>query len=783
MTLPLSSSDPTFRIYLALAQYPILQRRMRAQMRNALFEHDVIEPKEFEALVRQQAISTQASEGQAHPFGEEPPELWHARLEHVRNYLTDLHFANNLPIELFEKIIRDTLAEQGAALDELALFNPELAPVELLFEQATAITSMPPQERKKYEARLQEIKVVLIRTLISDQLAYVDIAKQWLTIDDLLSIRKRKIGAGKIGGKAAGMLLAYRILNETADADIIDSLYIPDSYFIGADVMYAYMATNDLMKWADQKYKPEDEIRGEFPTIQEEYARGEFPIDILERLQGLLYRVGDQPLIVRSSSLLEDNFGTSFAGKYESCFCPNQGSAEQNLHDLTQAIAAVYASGLNPDALLYRRSKGLQDYDERIAVLVQVVQGGHLDRYYLPHAAGVAFSRNLFRWSPEIRRQDGFVRLVWGLGTRAVERVGSDYPRLVALSHPRLYSHADPKSISKYSQRAVDLIDLEDNQFKTLSVSEVLPQRSPILRYLVQSYQDGYLSPLRSNLIGRDVDHLVLTFDELLNRTPFADRLRRILAVLEEYYRCPVDMEFTARLRGPNTPNPEVDIFLLQCRPQSHLQESRGQLPADLNEDDVIFSTNGVLPQGWVDDIRYVLFVSPEGYYALPTPSARAKLSRAIGRLNAALADEVFICIGPGRWGTANPELGVGIGYSDIYHSRALVELSGEGLGLAPEPSFGTHFFQDLIESHIYPLAIYLDDKDVIFRRDFFYDTPNRLAEFLPEDADLADCLRLIDVTDYHPDSRIHLVMDDDAGKAVAFLEPLEIEETEEEDA
>ena len=138
--------------------------------------------------------------------------------------------------------------------------------------------------------------------------------------------------------------------------------------------------------------------------------------------------MGQQPLIVRSSSLLEDNFGTSFAGKYESHFCPNQGTPEENLRDLTQAIARIYASILNPDALLYRRAKGLQDYDERMAILIQVVQGERFGRYYLPHAAGVAFSRNLYRWSPQIRREDGFVRLVWGLGTRAVDRVGNDYP-------------------------------------------------------------------------------------------------------------------------------------------------------------------------------------------------------------------------------------------------------------------------------------------------------------------------------------------------------------------
>jgi phosphoenolpyruvate synthase/pyruvate phosphate dikinase len=158
----------------------------------------------------------------------------------------------------------------------------------------------------------------------------------------------------------------------------------------------------------------------------------------LVELKDLLENIGKKPLIVRPSSLLEDNFGTAFAGKYDIHFCPNQGSPKDNLEELTHAIAGTFASTLKPEALLYRRSKGLQDYDERMAILIQLVQGDSYGRYFLPHGAGVAFSHNLYRRNQQIRREDGFARLVWGLGTRAVERVGNDYPRPVALSHPTL---------------------------------------------------------------------------------------------------------------------------------------------------------------------------------------------------------------------------------------------------------------------------------------------------------------------------------------------------------
>ena len=157
---------------------------------------------------------------------------------------------------------------------------------------------------------------------------------------------------------------------------------------------------------------------------------------------------------------------------------------------------------------------------------------------------------------------------------------------------------------------------------------------------------------------------------------------------------------------------------------------------------------------------------------ALPTEAARSEVGRAISKLNAALADQVFICVGPGRWGTRNPDLGVYIGYSDIYNTRALIEVTGEETGLAPEPSFGTHFFQDLVEANIYPLAIDLEDEDVIFNRDFFYNTPNNLVDFIPVDDQLSNCLRLIKVSSWRPGHRLSLVMDDERGQAAAFLVP-----------
>jgi hypothetical protein len=768
--MPLSnhSSDRVLSIHLTLSEYPVLSARIRHIMRKQIFARGISTRADFDAEARQKAIQSQFREGLRDPYGEEASEVWEERLRRVRDHMTDFYFAYNLPYGDFEQIVRLAVSERGETPDVIT-FNPELAPQDMLFQQAEDIESMPAAKRKKYAARLQEIKAVLIRTMISDQLAYLNIARKWFTVEDLKDIYHRKIGYGKIGGKSAGMLLAYRILCEAAPREVREAIRIPVSYFLASDLYYVFIASNGLIHWSDQKYKLEAQMRSEYPKIVKDFVNGKFPEDILERLRETLAEAGKRPLIVRSSSLLEDNFGTSFAGKYNSYFCPNQGMPEENLTALSEAIARVYASCVNPNALLYRHAKGLVEYDERIAVLLQFVEGEQFGHYFLPQAAGVAFSRNLYRWSPQIRKEDGFLRLVWGLGTRAVESFSNEHPCLVALSHPLLHPLDTAEAIRQHSQQCVDLIDLEENILKTLPVRDVLTAQYPLLRYVTQIEEDGYLRSLNSSMV--DISRLVVTFDGLLRGTPFVRRMKAILSMLEKHYGFPVDTEFTAEVSDPCAAHPEVRITLLQCRPQSHLRDGREvELPTKLDLADVVFSTRRMVPRGVVTGIRWVLFVSPEGYFALTSAADRNRLERTIGNLNAALKDETFICVGPGRWGTTTPNLGVGIDYGDIYCTRALIELTGKGIGPDLEPSFGTHFFQDLVESNIYPLNVNLDDHDSVFNRGFFYQTPNHLSDFVRSDETLKGALRLIKVEDFRPGCSLSLVMNDEAGKAVAFL-------------
>ncbi len=355
----------------------------------------------------------------------------------------------------------------------------------------------------------------------------------------------------------------------------------------------------------------------------------------------------------------------------------------------------------------------------------------------------------------------------WCGAEPAVDRVGNDYPRLIALSHPTLTPSSSAQSIRRYSQQFIDLIDLQQNRFTTLPVKDVLNQKVPQLRFLAQLDSEGYFQTLRSNLVEGKPESLVLTFDELLRRTDFPQLMRELLATLESEYHTPVDIEFTARVAEKNG-SPKVQITLIQCRPLGTIKEASYELPQRVAETDKIFSGISVVAGGMVEGIRYVLYVRPSAYFAMSTQDERSQLERAIGKVNAALHNENYICVGPGRWGTSNPDLGVHVDYADIFNARAIVELTGGAAGIPDEPSLGTHFFQDLLEGQIYPLAVNLN-RDT-FNAQFFESAPNRLLEWLPGAEALKHCLRVIRVADYSPESRLDIVIDDINGSALAFL-------------
>jgi len=585
----------------------------------------------------------------------------------------------------------------------------------------------------------------LCRILIARDEKIVDLAKRYLSLDDLLAVKSRMIGTGFIGGKTAGMLLARSILAREKSWSAATLFEPHDSFYVGSDVFYTYIVENG---WWNTRMEQKTK-KGYFKvarSLRKKLLDGVFPHEITEQFQRMIEYFGQSPIIVRSSSLLEDSYGSAFAGKYESIFLSNQGSPEERYERFTRAVRRIYASSMNEDALTYRLQRGLDQADEQMALLVQRVSGSYRKNYFFPDVAGVGISYNTFVWTDKMDPEAGMLRVVVGMGTRAVNRVDGDYPRIVALDDPLRRVNSDAADRQKFSQHEIDLINVKTDEFATVPLRQLLRERVDMHLDLVAVKDDAATERLRE--YGSDEDALVITFDELLAKTDFARLMRKILVVLAEAYRYPVDIEFTLNF-GPRN---QFKINMLQCRPlQTKGLGGSVRMPARLPEERVIIRTHGNFLGGNISLLlQRIIYVDPQAYAGLATQSARYDIARLIGELNRQIAnrgEQAVMLLGPGRWGTSTPSLGVPVTFAEINNIAVLGEIAFREAGVAPELSFGTHFFQDLVESQIFYLAIVPDNADTTFRRKFFRSVPNALPQLVPQYAKYKDVVQVFDIT------------------------------------
>ena len=345
-----------------------------------------------------------------------------------------------------------------------------------------------------------------------------------------------------------------------------------------------------------------DRVRQQYPYVVQVFKSSAFPPELVKGLSVALDDLGQSPLIVRSSSLLEDRTGSSFSGKYKSLFLANTGTKQERLSALQDAVAEVYASIFGPDPIEYRAERGLLEVHEEMGVMIQEVVGARIGKYFLPTFSGVAFSANEFRWSPRIKREDGLVRLVPGLGTRAVDRLSDDYPILFTPGQPGLRVNTTTDEIVRYSPKMIDLIDLETGTFGTVPVQEFLKEHGnslPLIRRVVSIVEDdGIRRPTGLSLDFNEKETAV-TFEGLVTETPFVKKMATLLEVLSSQLGTPVDIEFAS--------NGE-DFYLLQCRPQSYsLGGGPAHIPQDLPEKSVLYSANPIVSNGRVPDITHIV--------------------------------------------------------------------------------------------------------------------------------------------------------------------------------
>ncbi|MDM7997806.1 MAG: PEP/pyruvate-binding domain-containing protein [Acidobacteriota bacterium] len=690
--------------------------------------------------------------------------------------LAKMHLPEQEILAFIQKWIKED--RSGFLIKVLENSNSSLAEIASAIERYRHLI---PQGVELSSPRERAFRVSLIQRLLNEDAHFVQVAKQFISVNDFHDLLDRTVfpagSHGRLGGKGAGLFVAAQILKKyAAENALLRSIRTPKTWHITSDGLHDFINYNDLEELAEHKYKDVAQVRQEYPAIIQVFKSASFPPELVNGLSIALDDLPEVPLIVRSSSLLEDSKGTSFAGKYKSLFISNQGTKQERMLALMDAVAEVYASMFGPDPLGYRKQRGLIDFHEEMGIMIQEVVGARVGRYYMPAFAGVAFSRNEFQWSRRIRREDGLLRMVPGLGTRAVDRVQDDYPILISPGQPTLRVNVTVEEKVRYSPKRMDVINLESGLFETIEIRDLIREYGdvyPLIHQLVSIFQDERLVQPWNLGIDRERDSCVVTFEGLLQRTPFVEQASAMLKALQGEFRAPIDLEFAHN---------GTDLYLLQCRLQSYSARSKpAEIPRDVPKDRILFSANRYVTNGAIGNITHIVYVDPQKYAELPSRADLMAVGRAVAALNQLLPKRQFILMGPGRWGSRGDiRLGVSVSYSDINNTAMLIEIAQKQKDYVPELSFGTHFFQDLVEASIRYLPLYPGDWGTLFHESFFRNSRNWLPDLLPEFAFLADAVRVIDVTDTAPGRVLQILMNGELDEAMAILsepstEPMEL--------
>jgi hypothetical protein len=616
------------------------------------------------------------------------------------------------------------------------------------------------------------LSAAILRRLFSDETAYLNVAKDFVGLEDVYELVNHILyplhGHGKLGGKSAGLFLAHQLLRKAGEtSELLREVKVPRTWYVSSNALLEFLSYNNLRDLYFRKYMDIEHVRQEYPHIVHLLKNSHFPPEISRGLALALEDLGERPIIVRSSSLLEDRMGSSFAGKYKSLFLPNSGSREERLEALQDAIAEVYASTFSPDPIEYRAERGLLDVHEEMGIMIQEVVGTRIGNYFLPAFSGVGLSHNEFRWSARIRREDGLLRLVPGLGTRAVDRVGDDYPILLAPGQPGLRVNVTPDEVFRYSPRWVDVINLETSTFETTELQTLMRECGddyPAVRQIVSIAEEGRIRKPTGLEPDFEKDDLVVTFEGMINDTSFVKRMQAILGMLRKKLDGPVDIEFASDGK---------DLYLLQFRAQSHAEEfAPAPIPRNLPREMVLFTAHRSISNGRVPDITHIVYIDPDRYAELEDLRDLRNVGKAVGRLNKLLPKRQFVLMGPGRWGSRGDiKLGVHVTYSDISNTAVLMEVARKKGNYVPELSFGTHFFQDLVESDIRYIPLYPDEPEGFLDETFLRRAPNLLPDVIPDFEGLADVIRVIEVGQGEDNRVLRILMNADLDEAVGIFD------------
>ena len=500
-----------------------------------------------------------------------------------------------------------------------------------------------------------------------------------------------RMGEGSLGGKARGLAFLNSMVYKHNLASKYDNvkISIPRTVVIATDYFDQFIVENDLQYVIDSDISDEE--------ILSEFVAARLPEELIDQLRVFVDSVRS-PLAVRSSSKLEDSSYQPFAGVYSTYMIPLVENRNQMLRMLGKAIKSVYASVFYSGSRTYIQTTANLLSEEKMAVVVQSICGSEHEGLYYPMMSGVARSVNFYPIGNE-KPEDGIVDLAFGLGKTVVDggntlRFSPKYPK-------KILQLSEPKLALRDTQKMMYALDLRPGAFKISlnegvnlahsPVADILPSYShPELVASTFSMENNRMLPGISARGPR-----VISFDSILKygRYPLAQIIRDILNLCKEALMCDVEMEFAADLDYRHNDNALV-LKLLQVRPVGEygLDNNVSIEDALKSLDKVLVKSSKALGSGHMENITHVIHVPSDSF-----DSARTKeMAAEIARFNNMVKNEggSYLLIGPGRWGSSDPWLGIPVLWSDISEARVIVESAIPGYQI--EPSQGTHFFQNI---------------------------------------------------------------------------------------
>ena len=500
-----------------------------------------------------------------------------------------------------------------------------------------------------------------------------------------------RMGEGSLGGKARGLAFLNSMVYKHNLASKYDNvkISIPRTVVIATDYFDQFIVENDLQYVIDSDISDEE--------ILSEFVAARLPEELIDQLRVFVDSVRS-PLAVRSSSKLEDSSYQPFAGVYSTYMIPLVENRNQMLRMLGKAIKSVYASVFYSGSRTYIQTTANLLSEEKMAVVVQSICGSEHEGLYYPMMSGVARSVNFYPIGNE-KPEDGIVDLAFGLGKTVVDggntlRFSPKYPK-------KILQLSEPKLALRDTQKMMYALDLRPGAFKISlnegvnlahsPVADILPHYShPELVASTFSMENNRMLPGISARGPR-----VISFDSILKygRYPLAQIIRDILNLCKEALMCDVEMEFAADLDYRHNDNALV-LKLLQVRPVGEygLDNNVSIEDALKSLDKVLVKSSKALGSGHMENITHVIHVPSDSF-----DSARTKeMAAEIARFNNMVKNEggSYLLVGPGRWGSSDPWLGIPVLWSDISEARVIVESAIPGYQI--EPSQGTHFFQNI---------------------------------------------------------------------------------------